>query len=225
MNKNNLIAFFVMAVSAVFISYVSIKSFMSHTDITPQYASHDNYASNDTMDTDTIDVMEILDVKYPYKVSERGEQFIKEHEKLKLKRYLIKGERYYTIGWGHQMRERDIPHEIDIQYAEMLFDKDMNKVNAAVNRLVRELPDDFEITQHMVDGLGSLVFNCGESGIRNSDFFTRLKRCRFDNDGNINMKDWVYTVETIKYTKVFMNGHKTRRMNEYNLIKNGVYDI
>lgn len=209
-----------MGVFAITVSCVSINSFKS-TGNTSYIISENNI---DTLIDKTYIEEDDGMLKTPYKVSKQGENFIKGHEKLRLNKYLIKGEKYYTVGWGHQVREKNIPYSIDIEYAQRLFDDDMNKVNASINRLIKELPDNFDVTQCFIDGLGSLVFNCGESGIRNSEFFMRLKRCRFDENGNINMNDWVYTIETLKYTKVFMNGHKTRRMNEYNLIKHGRYD-
>lgn len=155
----------------------------------------------------------------PFRISSTGKNFIKKYETLQLKRYKIKGEKYYTIGWGHQiLPDENIANNISEAKAQQIFNSDIEKCEKSIERLVNKLDTRFVVTQGFVDALGSLVFNCGERGTENSVFFQRLKRCRYKN-GIINKKDLLYSIEGIKISHVYMKGHITRRKGEYELAK------
>lgn len=160
--------------------------------------------------------------KYPYKVSIEGQNFIKEHESLRLERYLIKGESKYTIGWGHQiLKHEKIGSKITLSKAQELFDNDIDNVNESINRLMKPFQKrKFKFSQEFIDGLGSLIFNCGETGVKNSEFYKTLLKCRKDKNEppNINKRDIEFALSKIKNTHVYFNGHKKRRTNEYRLM-------
>ena len=78
----------------------------------------------------------------------------------------------------------------------------------------------FKPSQGFVDGIGSLIYNCGEEGVRNTRFFSRLKKCRYDESGNILKKDLEYALAVVKETNITMSGHKPRRAAEYDIMCN-----
>ena len=156
-----------------------------------------------------------------YKVSSKGESLIKGFESCSLTAYVLKGETFKTIGWGHRIYDgEDIPDNISQQDADRLFRKDIDSVNSSINVLMGEVSPMFKPSQGFIDGIGSLIYNCGEAGVRNTRFFTRLKNCRYDEDGNIIKKDLEYALAIVKHTNVTMTGHKSRRIAEYELMCN-----
>ena len=177
---------------------------------------------------DTIQVKEIKDDKeakamknYKYSVSESGKNFIKEKESLRLTAYRINGEKLLTIGYGHQIQKNESYKEIDKKTAEEIFEKDINKINASINRILSNVNPKFKFSQGFIDGLGSLIYNCGESGVKKTEFYKRLKNCRFDKSTstNINTNDLSFTLAAVKTTHVYLKGHKVRRIQEHNLMK------
>ena len=151
-----------------------------------------------------------------YKISEKGLDFIKSFEKCRLKAYRIKGEKYNTIGWGHYLQRPEEQHiqKISQARADQLFRKDIAWVNKAVTSMLNEVNPSYKWPQGIVDGLGSLVFNCGEKGVRTTEFYKRLKNCRFEN-GRINKADLDYTLAAVKNTRCTQPGHYKRRAGEY----------
>ena len=70
----------------------------------------------------------------------------------------------------------------------------------------------FKFSQNFIDGLGDLIYNCGEAGVKNTEFYKRLIRCRIDRKtGKINENDFNFTVAAVKTAHVYESGHKTRR--------------
>lgn len=159
--------------------------------------------------------------KFKYSISEKGKNFIKEKESLKLKAYRINGEKLLTIGYGHQIQKNESYKEIDKATAEAIFEKDIEKINESINRILSNVNSKFEFTQGFIDGLGSLIYNCGESGVKKTEFYSRLKKCRYDasTSTNINKSDLSFTLSAVKTTHVYMKGHKARRIEEHNLMK------
>ena len=155
--------------------------------------------------------------KKPVKISKHGKNLIKKYEKCRLTVYRIKGERRNTIGWGHQIRPEDkIGNKITQKKADELFDKDIKWVSEAVNRLINDLDPRYKFTQGFFDGMCSMVYNCGEQGVRNSEFYKRLERSRYDSKiKNINQKDLLYSIAAVKNDHIYMNGHKPRRYDEH----------
>lgn len=155
--------------------------------------------------------------KKSYKVSKKGQKHIKEHESCVLTVYNIKNkEKYNTIGYGHQLRPGDKYYNrksITQSEADRIFESDMRIINESINRLISELSKQFEPSQDFIDGFGSLVFNCGESGVRNSVLFKRLKRCRYKN-GIINKQDYEYAISAVRNMNITHKGHINRRETE-----------
>lgn len=170
--------------------------------------------------------------QHKYKISKVGMNHIKKYESCRLHRYRIrkpngKYEKYETIGWGHQIYPSDPLYnnklkKISQKHADRLFERDCNKLNISVNRLIGELNHRFSPSQGFIDGLASLVYNCGERGVRESTFFQRMKRCRFAKqaDGTylINESDYYFSIAAVKTMKIFMKGHKPRRKAEHRLM-------
>lgn len=156
-----------------------------------------------------------------YRISKKGQKHIKEHESCVLTLYNIKNnkgkyEKYSTIGYGHQLRPGDKYYNrksISQSEAEKIFESDMRIINESINRLISELSKQFEPSQDFIDGFGSLVFNCGESGVRNSELFKRLKRCRYKN-GVINKQDYEYAISAVRNMNITHKGHINRRETE-----------
>lgn len=160
---------------------------------------------------------------YPYSISDNGKQFIKNHEQLRLKAYNDPTPTKRSIGWGHQIKKGENYIEITEQKANEIFEKDIELVNASINRLLKKTNPNFKYTQNFIDGLGSLIFNCGEYGVSTTDFYKRLLKCRPDNsEDNIKEEDLNFTLVAVKTSKIFCEGHKIRRMNEYNLMRENI---
>ncbi len=155
-----------------------------------------------------------------YKMSVRGHEFIKSFEKCKLNAYHIKGEKYNTIGWGHYLQGK---HEQGIKKitqarADELFAQDVAWVDKAVTDMLNDVNPNYKWPQGIVDGLGSLVYNCGERGVRTTEFYRRLQNCRFHN-GEINASDIAYTLAAVKKTRCTKPGHYKRRAGEYAMMR------
>lgn len=160
------------------------------------------------------------------KSNEEGRNFIKQYESLSLDAYKLKGESRYTIGYGHVIYENNIPHHISKQYAEELFNKDMEKFDECVRDMLSELDHRFTYTQGFVNGLVSLTYNCGPEGVKKTRFWQRMKNCRYDKKNKcINKDDLVYAIEAVKTANIsrhYANGHKNRRKAEHATMKEEV---
>lgn len=156
------------------------------------------------------------------RVSPRGEQFIKDSETLSLRSYRIKGESSNTIGWGHKIKSSDplwlrrkwVGTTISKSDAEKIFRADMdNFINPALNRVMKELENEGVNThllkQGFIDGLASLIYNCGESGVKRTKFYKHLLRNRISK-----------AIDSVETTRVIKRGHATRRKAESKLMKN-----
>ena len=80
--------------------------------------------------------------------------------------------------------------------------------------MLNDVNPNYKWPQGIVDGLGSLVYNCGERGVRTTEFYRRLQNCRFEN-GKINKSDIDYTLAVVKTTRCSKPGHFKRRAGEY----------
>lgn len=154
-----------------------------------------------------------------YKMSARAHDFIKSFEKCKLTAYHIKGEKHNTIGWGHYLQNKNEQHikKITQKRADELFREDVAWVDKAVTDMLNDVNPDYKWPQGIVDGLGSLVYNCGEHGVRTTEFYRRLQNCRFHN-GVINESDINYTLAIVKKTRCTKPGHYKRRIGEYQMM-------
>lgn len=164
--------------------------------------------------------------KNTYKMSSQAHEFIKSFEQCRLTAYHIDGEKYNTIGWGHYLQkpeEQDMKH-ISQKEADELFRQDVAWVDNAVTAMLNDVNPKFKWPQGIVDGLGSLVYNCGEKGVRTTEFYRRLQNCRFHN-GQINKSDIEYTLAIVKNTRCTMKGHYKRRAAEYEMMVNGYKEL
>ena len=170
----------------------------------------DNGEEEEDLTPDTLD----------FRISDRGKNLIKKYESLSLKAYRLKGERANTIGYGHQIKKDDpawlrkkcVGDKITESQAIALFNKDIDiLVNPALSRIKDELiecgVDIGLFEQGFIDALGSLIFNCGEHGIKNTRFYRLLK------SGNIDD-----AIAVVPNTKARLRGLKIRRLEEQSLM-------
>ena len=157
----------------------------------------------------------------PVHISEKGIRFIKETEKFSPQGYWdVNG---VTLGWGHKINSNDpewlkskkVGDWISKSDADKLFQKDIDEfINPALVRITDELSTNkVYISQDMVDGIASLIYNCGESGFKSTRFYSLLK------EGKINE-----AISCVPETNVSCEGHKERRKNEQALMM-GDYEI
>lgn len=148
-------------------------------------------------------------------ISENGMNFIKKHETFSAKGYWdVNG---VTVGWGHKINKDDpewlrvkkVGDWISKSASDKLFEKDMVEfINPALVRVVKELSkNNVHINQNMIDGIASLIYNCGEHGFKTTEFYRLLKK------GKINK-----AIDCVPQTRVYCEGHKERRKNEQKLM-------
>lgn len=147
-----------------------------------------------------------------YVISDDGIAFIKKYEKCVLTAY--RDANGYSIGYGHHGTDVYADMTITKKEADELFSKDIQKFKASVKRLIEALPYEYEFSQGFIDGLYSLVYNCGETGVKNSTFYQRLLKCRVSN-GVMNESDFNYTIAGVKVSKISAPGHVKRRHAEH----------
>ena len=164
-------------------------------------------------------IHEEIKVKIPHrevKISYDGIKHIKQYENLVLVPYHLGDSTKYAIGYGHLIKLSDpiwlknivSKYKITKSDAEKILDYDINSmVNPALNRIFRELEGEGVntefLSQGFIDGLGSLIYNCGESGIKNTEFYRHLK------NGEIEL-----AIAKVEKTHVYMKGHYVRRLAE-----------
>lgn len=148
-----------------------------------------------------------------YSISNAGKESIKRYETCKLTAYWDSNG--YSIGYGHHGSDVYKGMKISKSTANKLFNKDIESVNAGINRLLSALPVKHNFSQNFIDGLGDLIYNCGENGVKQSEFYHRLMRCRKNNQNDFN-----YTIAAVKTLRVSCPGHKTRRYNTHKLMLN-----
>lgn len=153
---------------------------------------------------------------FSYSVSLSGQLFTKSFEKCKLTAYWDGNG--YTIGWGHHLLKGENYRRISQVKANELFKKDIKKTNESINRLLKKFEGKVRFKQGFINGLGDLIYNCGEGGVKSSTFYKRLMNCRISN-GQINKKDLEYTLSAVKTCKVSQRGHIKRRLETYKMMQ------
>lgn len=155
-----------------------------------------------------------------YKLSKKGKNFIKKHETCVLHAYNDPDPKRRSVGWGHQIQPGENLEHITKAKADELFEKDVEWVNDAINRLIAQQDNRFTYSQGFIDGLGSLIYNCGERGVTLTEFWARWKKCRYDASSPeyINRNDWNYTIAAVKTSRISAPGHIERRYNEHMLM-------
>lgn len=151
-----------------------------------------------------------------YTISKEGIEFIKQYEKCVLTAYSDSGG--WTIGWGHHGSDVYEGMKITKAEADRLLKEDIKRFEKAVNKLIDELPYEYEFSQGFIDGFISFCYTCGEGGAKKSLFYERLKKCRVK-DGIMNEEDFNFTVATIKDSKTMgLPGLIKRRYAEHKLM-------
>ena len=153
--------------------------------------------------------------EYKYKISQEGIDMIKEFEKCELTAYPDAGG--WSIGYGHHTKDVKQGMKITKKQADKYFAEDIKMFTASVNRLINALPYEYEFSQGFIDGLFSLVYNCGEGGVRKSVFYQRLLKCRVM-DGVMNESDFNFTVAGVKQSRVYCKAHEDRRYKEHKMM-------
>lgn len=98
----------------------------------------------------------------PTKTSDNGIAFIKQKEGCKLKAYRLDGEKYNTIGVGHNGPDVLPNMTISDEQATALLKTDLAKFEKYVLKYV----DDVPLNQNMFDALVSYTFNRGPGGLQ-----------------------------------------------------------
>ena len=168
-------------------------------DRMPRHTTHDMVRTTENADTSR------------YTASDSVKAFIKGHETFRADAYRIKGERHMTVGWGHLMDDGLGSAHMTRHEADRLFDRDIHECEDAVNRLLADMPCRF--SQGFIDGMVSLVYNCGAAGLKDTEFWSRLRRCRIDG-GHIRPDDLRFTVAAVRGIHITMPGHTGRRYTE-----------
>jgi len=119
------------------------------------------------------------------KLSQEGINFIKDHEKLRLKAYKI-GDGKITVGWGCAFpinKSKIRPGQrITFDQAEKLLSARLKVAEDGVKRMFSDWADDghlHKISQSMFDSMVSMMFNMGVSGFRNLSLSDDLKNGDF----------------------------------------------
>ena len=127
-----------------------------------------------------------------------------------------------SVGWGHQIQPGENLEHISQKKADELFENDIEWVNDAINRLIKQHDKRFIYSQGFIDGLGSLIYNCGERGVTLTEFWNRWSKCRYDDStpGYINQNDLNFTIAAVKTSRISAKGHIERRYDEHKLMLN-----
>ena len=157
-----------------------------------------------------------------YRLSKVGKKFIKSKETCVLTAYNDPNSKRRSVGWGHQIQPGESLEHISQKKADELFEKDIEWVNDAINRLIKQHDRRFIYSQGFIDGLGSLIYNCGERGVTLTEFWNRWSRCRYDKNtpGFINQNDLNFTIAAVKTSRISAEGHIERRYDEHKLMLN-----
>ena len=143
------------------------------------------------------------------KTSQKGIDFIKRHEALRLHAYKD-AVGVWTIGYGHTLTARE-GMVITEKEAEKLLKQDLKTAEDEINKHL--LP----LKQHQFDSLVSFVFNVGIGAFRRSTLLKRLKMDVKHPDIVNQFNRWVYGGGKI------LKGLVKRRKEEANLYLNGGY--
>ena len=152
-----------------------------------------------------------------YKVSIKGQNLIKKYEKLSLHVYDDAGHK--AIGWGHRLLKNEHHKLISSKGAQVLFNRDMAEVNKAINLILEGTNKNIVYSQKFIDGIGSLIYNCGATNIKRTVFYKRLCKCRIDKRRkNVNKRDIEFALAAVKHTYIAYRGNIERRNSEYKMM-------
>lgn len=157
-----------------------------------------------------------------YRLSKQGKDFIKSKETCVLHAYNDPDSKRRSVGWGHQIQPGENLEHISQKKADELFENDIEWVNDAINRLISQQDKRFIYTQGFIDGLGDLIYNCGERGVTLTEFWNRWQNCRYDKNtpGFINQNDLNFTIAAVKTSRISAKGHISRRYDTHKMMLN-----
>ena len=95
-------------------------------------------------------------------IGEKGLDLIKHYEGCKLRAYMLPGEKYFTIGWGHHGPDVTERMKITQAQADQMLRDDLVKFENYVKNCVT----DITLTQNRLDALVSYTYNRGPKGIQ-----------------------------------------------------------
>ena len=101
-------------------------------------------------------------------ISENGLDLIRKYEGLQLAAYVCPGKKL-TIGYGHTGPDVKSGQKINVEEANALLQKDVQRFEHAVNELVTA-----PMTQGMFDALISFSFNLGAGSLKGSTLLKKL---------------------------------------------------
>jgi Phage-related lysozyme (muraminidase) len=143
-------------------------------------------------------------------LSDRGRNYIKGKEELRLQSYLDIG-KIWTIGWGNTTINGAPVTEgmiINLPVAEALFNGKMQEFLDFIEKCVR-----VPLNQNQIDALASFIYNIGKSGFLNSSLLTAINAKMIINEDLFTRWNKV----RVNGALVPSNGLTTRRKEEYNL--------
>ena len=235
MEKKNLIIYLCLIWFVCLIAESNnITEFIDDTEEDVYYVNYEDYSE----DEDSVFTNQPMFIKFEhekrvnkekklkkpskYRLSKKGKDFIKSKETCVLKAYNDPDPKRRSIGWGHQIQPGEKLESITQKKADELFEKDIEWVNDAINRLLAQTDKRFIYSQGFVDGLGDLIYNCGERGVTLTEFWTRLNKCRYDKNasGFINENDLNYTIAAVKTSRISAKGHISRRYDAHKMMLN-----
>lgn len=145
------------------------------------------------------------------KTSAKGQKFIQCWETLALERYWDKNDGW-TIGWGHLIKKGEkMLMKVTKEEADEILRKDLKYFESFLDVAVK-----VKLTQQQFDALVSLVFNIGVGQFIGSTLLKRLNEG--DYEGAADQFKWWR-----KDDGKVVNGLVTRRAQETDIFKNGVY--
>lgn len=137
-----------------------------------------------------------------FTISQKGLDFIKNFEGLKLKVYLCPaGKR--TIGYGHVLGTTERYNEITKETAENILRNDLKASEYVINKSVTA-----KLNQEQFDALVSLVFNWGAGNFLKSKGLIKLNNSDYEGA----MKEFK---EVVRVGKIKLAGLERRRNEEF----------
>jgi lysozyme len=141
------------------------------------------------------------------RTSEAGIALIKTSEGLRLRPYRDPSPHggFWTVGWGHFLREGEALEEITLEEAERLFELDLYEAEDAVYALVKVW-----LNQNQWDAMVDFTFNEGYGNLAKSTLLRRLNREDYAGIPH-ELRKWTYS------SGKHLAGLVTRRENEIKL--------
>ena len=105
----------------------------------------------------------------PTATSQQGQELVQFFEGCELTAYKLKGEEYFTIGFGHYGPDVHEGQQITQAVANQLLRDDLQRFEQAVQKLIT-----VPLTQSEFDACVSFAYNTGEGSLAESTFRKRI---------------------------------------------------